>query len=86
MHGENEDPGIISMLSLMFYISLKYCHQKAQWIFNQDVNSNIHCPLRSTSEWLFHAWLPELTSPVSKSSTSIDDSILHLTADIYLAR
>ena len=57
MHGENEDPGIIitGMLSLMFYISLKCCHQKAQWIFNQDVNGNIHHPLRSTSEWLFHA-------------------------------
>ena len=35
MHGENEDPGIIitGMLSLMFYISLKCCHRKAQWIF-----------------------------------------------------
>ena len=57
MHGENEDsgiiitgPGMLSNLSLMFYISLKCCYQKAQWIFNQDVNCNIHHPLRSESE------------------------------------
>ena len=83
MHGENEDPGILitGMLSLMFYIS-QMLSSKGSTDFNQDVNGNIRHPLRSVPEWQFHAWLPKLTHPVSKSSTLIVDSRLHLTADV----
>ena len=66
------------MLSLadVLYLShiLLYTVFESSMDFYQEVNGNIHHPLRGvgvlhTLGWLFHAWLSMLTSSVSKSLT-----------------